>query len=89
MTANLLIQNATYLDVVAGEYRQADIRVTDGVIEQIGDSQEVPGYPSIDATGKYVLPGLIDCHVHATAVTADLAALPEWSPNYVAFGTPN
>ena len=87
MTANLLIQNATYLDVVAGEYRQGDIRVTDGVIEQIGDSQEIPGYQRVDATGKYVLPGLIDCHVHATAVTADLAALPEWSPNYVAFGT--
>ena len=30
--------------------------------------------------------GLIDCHVHATAVTADLAALQEWSPTYVAFG---
>jgi imidazolonepropionase-like amidohydrolase len=87
VTANLLINNATYLDVVAGQYRQADIRVTDGVIEQIGDRQEVRDYPRFDAAGKYVLPGFIDCHVHVTAVTADLAALPEWSPNYVAFGT--
>jgi imidazolonepropionase-like amidohydrolase len=87
MSAHLLIKNATYLDVVAGEYRQADIQVTDGVIDRIGDGQHVPDYPSLDATGKYVLPGLIDCHVHATAVTADLAALQEWSPTYVAFGT--
>ncbi|HEV7663765.1 MAG TPA: amidohydrolase family protein, partial [Chloroflexota bacterium] len=30
------------------------------------------------------LPGLIDCHVHVTAATADLSELAEWSPTYVA-----
>ena len=29
------------------------------------------------------MPGLIDAHVHVTAVTADLAALEGWSPAYV------
>ena len=87
MSANLLVKNAKYLDVVAGEYRQGDIHVTDGVIQQIGDGQEQADYPRFDASGKYVLPGFIDCHVHVTAATADLAALTEWSPNYVAFGT--
>jgi imidazolonepropionase-like amidohydrolase len=87
VSTNLLIKNAKYLDVVVGEYRQGDIRVTDGVIQQIGEGQEHADYPHFDASGKYVLPGLIDCHVHVVAVTADLAALTEWSPSYVAFGT--
>src|SRR2546423_10362671 len=30
-----------------------------------------------------LLPGLIDAHVHVTAVTADLGRLAEWSPAYV------
>lgn len=42
---------------------------------------------TLDASGRYVLPGLIDCHVRVTAVTADLTLLPELSPTYVAFGT--
>lgn len=84
---NLLIKDARYLDVVAGQYRLGDIAVNDGVIEQIGDGLERPGVPRFDASGTYVLPGLIDCHVHVTAVTADLAGLADQSPNYVAFGT--
>ena len=30
------------------------------------------------------MPGLVDAHVHVCAVTADLSALAEWSPTYVA-----
>ena len=38
---------------------------------------------SFDLRGMTLLPGLIDAHVHVTAVTADLARLAEWSPAYV------
>jgi imidazolonepropionase-like amidohydrolase len=37
----------------------------------------------IDLHGLTLMPGLIDAHVHVTAVTADLTALSEWSPTYV------
>jgi imidazolonepropionase-like amidohydrolase len=87
MTDSLTITNATYLDVSAGEYRHGNIRVIDGLIQAVGDDAAPADYPQFDASGKYVLPGLIDCHVHVTAVTADLAAMADWSPNYVAFGT--
>jgi imidazolonepropionase-like amidohydrolase len=83
---SLTITNATYLDVPAGEYRHGTIRVVDGVIQQIDDGTTPADHPQLDASGKFVLPGLIDCHVHVTAVTADLAALTEWSPSYVAYG---
>src|SRR5260370_33320654 len=30
------------------------------------------------------MPGLIDCHVHVTAATANFAEIEEWSPFYLA-----
>jgi imidazolonepropionase-like amidohydrolase len=41
------------------------------------------GLVPVDAGGRTVMPGLIDAHVHVTAVTADLGALESWSPAYV------
>nr|WP_210341981.1 amidohydrolase family protein [Brucella pseudogrignonensis] len=38
----------------------------------------------IDLKGSYVIPGLIDAHVHVTAYTANLGELPRQSPMYVA-----
>lgn len=85
---NLLIKNATYLDVIEGVYRKGDIKVNDGVISEIGESlTNDEAIQEIDAKQRFVLPGLIDCHVHVTAATADLGQLGEWSPNYVALKT--
>ncbi|MDQ0850253.1 imidazolonepropionase-like amidohydrolase [Arthrobacter sp. B3I9] len=85
---NLLIKNATYLDVVEGAYRKGDIKVNDGIISEIGENLANDGaVEELDAKGRFVLPGLIDCHVHVTAATADLGQLGEWSPNYVALNT--
>ena len=87
MSAKMLIKNANYLDVIAGVYKQGDIRITNGRIEEIGFGLEPLDYPQFNAAGKYVLPGLIDCHVHATAVTADLSSMDHLSPSYVALGS--
>ncbi|WGW14135.1 amidohydrolase family protein [Saxibacter everestensis] len=83
---NLLIRNANVLDVVEGSYTQADIRIDDGMITEVGSSLgAAESAREIDAGGKFVLPGLIDAHVHVTAATADLGSLSSWSPSYVAF----
>src|SRR6478609_161502 len=85
---SLLVRGGRYLDVVAGEWRDGDIRILDGRIVDVGARlTPSPGVATFDATGRFVLPGLIDCHVHVTAVTADLTLLPELSPTYVSFGT--
>lgn len=85
---NLLIKNATYLDVIEGVYRKGDLRVSEGVISEIGESLTSDGAAQeLDANQRFVLPGLIDCHVHVTAATADLGQLGEWSPNYAALNT--
>jgi len=88
MKENLFIKNATYLDVPEGVYRKANILVRDGIIAEVGDDVvNDGGAEEIDAKDRYVLPGLIDCHVHVTAATADLGQLGDWSPNYAAFNT--
>jgi imidazolonepropionase-like amidohydrolase len=88
MESNLFIRNATYLDVPAGSYRKANIRVEAGVIAEVGeDVRNDGGTEELDAKDRFVLPGLIDCHVHVTAATADLGQLGDWSPNYAAFST--
>lgn len=61
----LIIQKA--LVVLPGEKDpvQKDVLVEDGIIRQIADSINVPkGVETLDASGKILLPGLCDPHVH-------------------------
>ena len=39
--------------------------------------------PTVDCEEGYVIPGLIDCHVHVTAFTGNFAELERTSPSYV------
>lgn len=82
---SLLLRNARLLDVATGDYQEADLRCADGRVVETGTGLRAPdGVRSVDLAGAHVLPGLIDAHVHVTASTADLGALPSSSPSYVA-----
>ena len=61
--ASILIQHGTILDPSRNLERKADLLIRDGKIAAIGDNL---GHAdkTIDATGCYVTPGLIDVHVH-------------------------
>jgi imidazolonepropionase-like amidohydrolase len=62
---NLLIKNGTVLTITQGVLEQTDILIKDGKIVQTGKNIAVPsGYNVIDATGMYVMPGIIDAHSH-------------------------
>jgi imidazolonepropionase-like amidohydrolase len=63
-----LIKNATVLTVTKGTLQNTDILVQNGKIAQIGKNLSAPaGATVIDATGKYVMPGIIDPHSHMAA----------------------
>jgi dihydroorotase-like cyclic amidohydrolase len=62
---DLIIQNGTV--ATAADVFQADIGIKDGKIVQIGQSLSGAAR-TIDASGKYVLPGGIDSHVERTTV---------------------
>ncbi|QIS13985.1 metal-dependent hydrolase family protein [Nocardia arthritidis] len=78
----LLIKNASVLDVRAGEYTECDILAVDGTITELGPklSSSDPDCDILDARGKFALPGLIDCHVHVIAGTANLGDPETQSP---------
>ncbi|MFT4294208.1 MAG: amidohydrolase family protein [Micropruina sp.] len=84
---DLIVRNATWLDIEAGDYCEGDLEIRDGRFVDVDAQPSVSDVREIDAAGAYVLPGLIDCHVHVTAHTADLPALGTDSPNYVAMHT--
>ena len=81
---SLLLRNALLLDPADGDPVEGDIRCADGRIAEVGTGLAAPDVQTIDVRGAVVLPGLVDAHVHVTALTADLGSLPGLSPSYVA-----
>jgi N-acetylglucosamine-6-phosphate deacetylase len=48
-----------------GVLDSADVLIRDGVIAEVGTDLDAPaGCITIDASGKHITPGLIDCHSH-------------------------
>ena len=80
----LLLRNGRLLDVAAGTYAEEDLLAVDGRIAERGPGVAAPADAEVhDLRGGFVLPGLIDAHVHVTAITADLGSLGTMSPFYV------
>jgi len=66
--ASTLIRNATVLTVTKGTIFHGSVLVRDGKIAEVGGSVTTPADANvIDATGDYVIPGIIDCHSHIAA----------------------
>jgi imidazolonepropionase-like amidohydrolase len=62
---SILIRGATLLPGNGDPAFEGDILLHDGVIAAVGDSVRVPRDAEvIDASGKYVTPGIIDVHSH-------------------------
>lgn len=59
--ADLVLKNATYVNVFSNELCTDDIAVAEGLIAGIG---KYHGKQEIDMTGKIVLPGFLDAHIH-------------------------
>ncbi len=59
--ADLVLKNATYVDVFSGELETRDIAVTEGLIVGLGSYE---GEREVDMAGYVVCPGFIDAHIH-------------------------
>ena len=60
-SADLVFKNAKIVNVFSHEIINADVAVHDGIIVGIGNYD---GFENIDLQGKFIVPGLIDSHVH-------------------------
>ena len=62
---SMLIKNGTVLTVTKGTLAETDVLIKDGKIAQVGKGIAAPqGVKVIDASGLYVMPGIIDAHSH-------------------------
>jgi imidazolonepropionase-like amidohydrolase len=62
---DIVIKNATVMTVTHGKIEHGSVVIHDGKIAAFGADVKVPeGAQVIDATGKFVTPGLVDCHSH-------------------------
>ena len=59
--ADLVLKNATFVNVFSNELSNMDIAVTEGLIVGMGSYH---GREEVDCTGKIGLPGFLDAHIH-------------------------
>ncbi len=74
---SVLIKNATVLTVTKGNLESSDVLVQNGIITQLGKNLTAPaGVTTIDASGKYLMPGIIDAHSHVGLDVVNEASAP-------------
>lgn len=62
---DILIKNGTVITITDGTLENTDVLVRNGKIDRIGKNLKTPnGVEEVDATGKFVMPGIIDAHSH-------------------------
>lgn len=61
---SLMIRGGRVLDPATDTDKISDIYMEDGIVKKIGTGLKEKADDSIDASGKYVMPGFIDLHVH-------------------------
>ena len=59
--ADLVLKNATYVNVFSNELCHGDIAVAEGLSVGMG---QYSGFVEVDVSDKIVLPGFIDAHIH-------------------------
>lgn len=79
--ADLVLKNAKYLNVFSNEFLSGDIAVANGLIAGVG---KYDGKTEIDVSGKFVLPGFIDAHIH---LESSMVTPAEFAKAVVAHGT--
>lgn len=66
----MIIKNGNLVDLESGRVKRLDIEISGKTISRIGDNLD--GDRVIDANNSYILPGLIDSHVHIGTSIKDL-----------------
>jgi adenine deaminase len=79
--ADLVLKNAKYLNVFSNEFLCGDIAIANGLIAGVG---KYDGKTEIDVSGKLVLPGFIDAHIH---LESSMVTPAEFAKAVVAHGT--
>ncbi len=72
---DLALVGGTVLDVRAGTMSRANVLIGDGRILAVGPGTPPAGIETLDVSGRFVLPGFIDAHTHASQLSEVRRAL--------------
>lgn len=79
--ADLVLKNASYINVITEEVIKGDIAINNGIIVGIGNYE---GNKEIDLSNKFIIPGLIDGHIH---IESSMVEPSEFAKSLVIHGT--
>lgn len=83
-TGDILIKNGTLLTITDGVKEDTDILISNGKISKIGkDLTASSGTKTVDATGQFVMPGIVDAHSHIALDAVNEATNPVTSEVWV------
>jgi N-acyl-D-amino-acid deacylase len=86
---DILIRNGTVVDGTGAAAFKADVRISNGMIAEVGENLTAAGERVVDATGCHVTPGFIESHTHYDASMwwqADLDPLPGYGATTMIMG---
>jgi adenine deaminase len=63
--ADLVVHGARVFSVFTKEWLECDVAIVDGVVAGLG---EYDGRETLDASGRFVVPGFVDAHMHLESV---------------------
>ena len=76
MSFDVVIKNGRYFDGTGGPSAIRNVGIRDGHVAAVTD-EPIEGTEEIDATGQWVMPGLIDIHTHYDVELLNGPGLPE------------
>lgn len=81
----ILFKNANVVEVRQGVIKEGcHVLIEDGRIKKVDNTNAPPSADKIiDVKGGFIMPGMVDSHVHVTAITPNFALLEILSPFYV------
>jgi len=80
---DILIKNGTVITITDGVKENTDVLIRNGKIDRIGKNLSAEGVTTVDATGQYVMPGIIDAHSHIALDVVNEATDPNTSNVFV------
>lgn len=83
MTGSITVRNARVFDGEGADLLDADVRIQDGVITEVGRGITADG-EVLDAEGRVVTPGFIDNHFHAYGISLNMMQMEASRTSFVA-----
>lgn len=89
VASDMLLRGAIILDGAGARIDGGDVLVRGGKVAAVGKRLANPGVPEVDATGRWITPGVIDVHSHDGTYVLPLTEIDREASDVAEVATPN